>query len=175
MKVLLLDTCIASALLDPAHRSHPKVREFIDSMDPRGDHTYVCPVAIGEIKWGYEICLEHDEERKTELLRRLRRLPVINIDKHTTDPYARVRAALFRKYGTPEQKRGLKKIREKRPEELIDRSTAKSLGIQENDLWLVACALQHNMTFVTSDKMHRLREIVQDELKLHLDWVSWKN
>lgn len=175
MKTLLLDTCVVSALFDPGHRNHPKVQEFIHSLDPQGDHLYVCPIAIAEIKFGYEVCFRHDEARKRELLTRLRRLPVRPITKHTTAYYSLVRCALFNKFGTPVHKRGVKTIREHHPEDLIDRSTAKSLGIDENDLWPVACALEHNMTFVTADKMRRLKEIVQTELKLPIGWLVWTN
>ncbi len=173
MKTFLLDTCVLSALLHERRAQDPKVQKFLESIVPERDVLYVSPIAIAEIKYGYKVCLAGDEARKLLTIEKLRQYRCVPINEHTTDDYARVRAALFRKYGTPETKRGLKTIKERHPEDLIDRSTAKSLGIQENDLWSVACALQYNMIFVTSDKMCRLREIVQEDLKLPLRWESW--
>ena len=37
---------------------------------------------------------------------------------------------------------------------------ARELGIDENDLWIVAQAVERNLVLVTSDKMWRIRETV---------------
>ena len=48
-----------------------------------------------------------------------------------------------------------------RPEQLIDPITSRELGIQENDLWLCAQAVAHDMVLVTNDTMRRIREVSQ--------------
>lgn len=174
MKTFLLDTNIVSPLLDNEHCNNPAVSKFIESIDYRKDHLYISPVVLAEIRFGYEICFKADEKRKKNILKELRQFPVMDINKHTVPHYTDVRSALFKKYGKAEIKKGFSKIKEKVPEDLIDKSTGKSLGIEENDLWIVACALQHNMSFVTSDKMHRLKDIVKNELNLPLEWLVWK-
>ena len=173
MKVFLLDTNIFSPFVDEQHHNHPEIKKFIGSLTPKQDHIYTSPVVIGEILYGYGVCFNPNDLRKAALLSNLRKYPVVDITKHTVHHYAQVRSALFRKYGAREIKRDVKTIKEKRPEELIYKSTGKSLGIQENDLWIVASALERNMTFVTSDKMNRLKEFVQKDLKLYLDWVTY--
>jgi predicted nucleic acid-binding protein len=40
--------------------------------------------------------------------------------------------------------------------------TSQELGIQENDLWMAAQALEYNLVFVTNDKMERIREVCAD-------------
>ena len=101
-------------------------------------------------------------------------MEVIPIDRHTGSYYSVVRGALFRKHGTKEMKRELPTFGEKHPEQLIDKSTGDSLGIDENDLWIVASAVEHKMTFVTFDKMVRLKDIVMKNLKLPIVWITLK-
>ena len=43
-------------------------------------------------------------------------------------------------------------------EDIIDRTTGKELGIQENDLWILSVAVQYNLVFVTNDRMIRAIE-----------------
>jgi predicted nucleic acid-binding protein len=58
----------------------------------------------------------------------------------------------------------------RRPEELLDPATSRELGIQENDLWIAAQALQYNYVLVSHDQhMSRIRE-VSTELRLE-DWA----
>ena len=90
-----------------------------------------------------------------------------DITKHTTEPYSDIRAALFQKF-SPKDKRG--KMTKKQPVQLIDKTTATELGIQENDLWIAAIALYHKMVLVTDDRMNRIREVAP-ELRCYL-WRS---
>lgn len=34
-----------------------------------------------------------------------------------------------------------------------------SLGVNVNDVWIVACAWEHNLTLLTTDKMAKIREV----------------
>jgi predicted nucleic acid-binding protein len=45
---------------------------------------------------------------------------------------------------------------------LIDPVTSRELGIQENDLWIAAQALEYNLVLVTNDKMDRIRDVCED-------------
>jgi tRNA(fMet)-specific endonuclease VapC len=90
------------------------------------------------------------------------------IKKPTTDPYASIRAALFKKYAPTDSKN---RVRSVRPEQLVDRTTALSLGIQENDLWIAAIAIEYHMILVTEDKMARIQEVAPPPL---LTVVKWK-
>jgi tRNA(fMet)-specific endonuclease VapC len=68
-----------------------------------------------------------------------------------------IRASLFEKYAPREiRRRGL------RPEQLVDPVTSRELGIQENDIWLAAQALEFNLVFVTNDTMERIRDVCQE-------------
>ena len=48
-----------------------------------------------------------------------------------------------------------------RPEQLLDPITAKELEIQENDLWIAAQAIAHEMVLVTNDRMTRIRDVAK--------------
>jgi len=61
-----------------------------------------------------------------------------------------------------------------RPEQLIDPITSRELGIQENDLWLCAQAVAHDMVLVTNDKMLRIREVSED-MQPVLRIQNWAN
>ena len=50
----------------------------------------------------------------------------------------------------------------KRAEQMYDPIAARELGIDENDLWIVAQALERNLILVTSDKMCRMHEAVAE-------------
>ena len=80
---------------------------------------------------------------------------VLHVDQHTAKTYAEIRAKLFRTHA-PRNRRG--RLTKKYVEDLVDRTTGKELGIQENDLWIVSVAVQYNLIFVTNDKMQRVIE-----------------
>jgi predicted nucleic acid-binding protein len=83
---------------------------------------------------------------------------MLTIDKWTSENYAQIRALLFDKYGTRTKRQT---IRQKRPEALVDGTTSRELGIQENDLWIAAIAVRYNCFFVTTDvRMRRIMDIV---------------
>jgi len=37
-----------------------------------------------------------------------------------------------------------------------------SLGVNVNDVWIVACAWEHNLTLLTADKMAKIREVTPE-------------
>jgi len=56
---------------------------------------------------------------------------------------------------------------------LAPRTSAEELGIQENDLWIAAQAIQYNLVLITEDHMRRLQEVSTD-LDYPLQLASWK-
>jgi tRNA(fMet)-specific endonuclease VapC len=90
---------------------------------------------------------------------------VLDITKATRIYYGLLRASIFEKYApNARRRRGL------RPEQLIDPVTSRELGIQENDLWIAAQALEYNLVLVTNDKMDRIRDVCE-ELQVE-NWVA---
>lgn len=170
MEGYLLDTNAASVLWDNHHRDHLNLREFLrkDTDAP----VWVSIIVFGEIEYGLKIRAGLEENFK-KIIRNnmLLFLPyLLNIDKHTIEPYSDLRAALFQEY-SPRDKRD--KIKVKWPEDLIDKTSAKELGVQENDIWIAAQAIQYNLTLITNDYMRRLEE-VSKQLSFPLHLASWR-
>ena len=83
---------------------------------------------------------------------------ILEITEHTARAYAQLRANLFRAY-SPRNRRG--RLTQRQVEDLVESTTGRELGIQENDLWIVSIAVEQNLIFVTSDRMERVIEAAQ--------------
>lgn len=156
MIAVLLDTTVASILFDVKHPNHKRALEFIERLGKT--RVYVSVITLAEIRYGYKVHENVDDHRREAIEKELSRFPLLAVDKHTAGPCSTVRAALFRKYA-PRDRKG--KVKAKWPEDLLDRTTAKSLGIQENDLWIAAVAVQYNLSLATSDRMTRIWNVIQ--------------
>ena len=165
----LLDTNAASALWDQRHREHTRIRAFLQKLADAP--TWISIVVMGEIEYGLKIAPQMDQGHQDVVRRQMARFPrVLDVTKHTIEPYSDLRAALFENY-SPKDKRA--RLKAKWPEDLRDRTSAKELGVQENDLWIAAQAVQYNLVLITDDYMRRLRE-VSAMLAYPLQLASWK-
>lgn len=163
MQGYLLDTNAASALWNVRDENHHKIKGFIDGIG--NSLVFISVIAISEVEYG----LKRQNTKISELTKahirdEMSKFPeVLSINKHTSDPYSDLRAKLFDKYSEKNRKW---------PEDLIDRTTAKKLGVQENDIWLASQAIQYNLILISSDRMKRINEITErfgGELKIQ-DW-----
>ncbi|HUW57447.1 MAG TPA: PIN domain-containing protein [Planctomycetota bacterium] len=171
MITVLLDTTVASILFDVKHPEHKQGIGFIEGLGET--RVFVSVVTLAEIRYGYKLHENVDDNRRQAIEKELSRFPLLDVDKHTAGPYSTLKAALFREYA-PRDRKG--KVKAKWPEDLLDRTTAKSLGIQENDLWIAAVAVQYNLALVTCDRMNRIvaaiHEVYPDFSLLLLDAKS---
>ena len=165
----LLDTNAASILWDKRHREYKTLRTFIQKKDQ--SPIWISIVVFGEIEYGLKTAPRMDETLQANVREKISLFPlVLEMDKHTVEPYSDLRAALFKKH-SPKDKRGRLKV--KWPEDLRERTTAKELGVQENDIWIAAQAVQYNLVLVSGDYMRRLQEVSTD-LDYPLQLASWK-
>ena len=156
MRVYLLDTNITSALWDKRDRYHAEALRFIQSVGS-ADRVYISRIVIAEIDYGNYLYINADAERRKMVQAAMQAFEHIReVDNYTAHTYSVMRAALFRRYGTRTSKNRIKKVR---PECLVDKTTSLELGIQENDLWMAAIAVQYNMIFVTDDYMSRIKDV----------------
>lgn len=156
MNGYLLDNNIISILARPADWRHATVATRLAGV---GDSPVLLPViAIAEIEFGMAKTERPDEKQQAELRAFLASFPLpLPFDRHTVEPYAQVRAELWRRHATAKS-RGHK---EKLPEELTDRTTGKELGIDERDLMIASVAIQYNLILATVDRnpgMSRIEE-----------------
>ena len=82
---------------------------------------------------------------------------VLDVTTTTRIYYGSLRARLFNRFAPADKRR-----KGQRPEQLTDPLTGLELGIQENDLWIAAQALEHNMVLVTNDGLARIRGVGMD-------------
>lgn len=161
MEGYLLDTNAASALWDARNPDRSKLAEFL-SRDGES-LVFVSVIVLAEVEYGLKVADHLDSNLKAAIRAELAKFTeILPIDKYTIEHYSDIRSKLFKAYGKKDT-RG--KIRTKRPEdlELIDRTTSRELGVQENDIWIVAQAIQYNLFLVTGDYMRRICEVVNAE------------
>jgi len=162
----LLDTNAVSDWLIDTKPRHPAVRAKIASL-PADSPLLTSVIVLGEIEYGLRV--DRDNQPTLEPFReRVRQeLPhVLTVEKATADVYGGLRAKLFDKF-TPKGKR-----KGPRPEQLVDPVTSLALGIQENDLWIAAQAIERNLVLVSNDGMKRIRDVAP-ELRVE-DWGQSK-
>jgi len=80
--------------------------------------------------------------------------------------YAKLRAKLFQLYA-PRDAKG--RAVTNYVSEWVDPTNDKKLGVQENDVWVAALALAHNLTLVTADKMDHIKAAAGPDLN-HENW-----
>ena len=119
---------------------------------------YLAAVSIAEVEYGLLVAPAIDAAQQTAVRSAMGSYAVLPLDRHTAQTYAEIRAILFRTY-SPRNRRG--RLTQTYVEDLVERTTSKELGIQENDLWIVSVAVQHNLVFVTGDRMQRVIEAAQ--------------
>lgn len=166
----LLDTNAANVFWDSKHRDNLNIRNFLKQNADAP--IWISIIVFGEIEYGLKIRSGLDEDSKKVVRSKMVSFSpyLLDIDKHTIEPYSDLRAALFQRY-SPKDKRA--RLKAKWPEDLVDRASAKELGVQENDIWIAAQAIQYNLVLITNDYMRRLEE-VSKQLSFPLQLASWR-
>ena len=156
-KGYLLDTNVISAVNRQGHSFHQKANAWLGTI--RSDPTFISIVSIAEIEYGLQVHRPRfsPDEREKELKKFVAGYIAIDVDKNTSKVYGEIRADLFRKYGSKNSKN---KVTTKQVENLRELTSARELGIQENDLWIVCTAVQYNLEFVTLDSGSGMKRIV---------------
>ena len=150
----LLDTNITSYWFNGNAPQHRQVFDHIEAVADA--HLLVSSITLGEIEFG--VRLEGDNAAVQEYAEAVQaRFPaVVDVSKHTASAYGDLRARLYKRFA-PKRKRARKWI-----EELIDPTTGKELGVQDNDVWIAAQALVHNYVLVTADRMEHIRSVAPE-------------
>lgn len=170
MKGYLLDTNAVSDWLDSSRFRHVAISDRIERLADTGAILLISTVVLGEIEYGIRVAPKGKQESLGELRKQIdtqfvhRRL-VLDVARSTALVYGDLRARLFDKYA-PRNKRtkGL------RPEQLTSPETSLLLGIQENDLWIAAQAIERNLVLVSNDAMKRIRKVAPELLAE--DWAQ---
>ena len=150
----LLDNNIISILARPSDPRYSGISANFQAIRP--GPVFLPVIAIAEIEFGMMLSVAANDAQKDALRGFFTRYPLhLPIDDNTIEPYAMLRAQLWRDYGTRKQ-RGYK---EKVPEELVERVSGKNLGIDERDLLIASIAVQYNLILVTNDQNRGMKRI----------------
>lgn len=114
-------------------------------------------ISLGEFSYGWHMDTSFDRKKFEVSLKQIDFEVCREFDNHTTEIYGQIRAILAIKYA-------YKNKRVKWLDELRDPVTDKKLGIQENDLWITAQAINYGATLVTADKkMNRIFDVIPEK------------
>ena len=162
MRDFLLDTQMLEYWYDDSRAEHEAVIANIESLKELAralEHKprmLVSVVTLGEIEFGHRVQTRDFAQKQEAYIRFVHKeLPAtLELTKDASLVYGEIRARLFNKYAPGEnRKSGM------RPEQLTHPINSLELGIQENDLWLCAQAVGHEMVLVTNDKMRHICEV----------------
>ncbi|MDX6767425.1 MAG: type II toxin-antitoxin system VapC family toxin [Candidatus Methylacidiphilales bacterium] len=158
--VYLLDTNVISDLTDETRTGHASLNARFASVQ---DQVLLPSMAVGEIRFGFAKAPNLRPDKRATINTFIARFDQVPFDKDCVEPYAIVRAELFKMHGTPDGKRS--KFIEKHPEDLAEKITGKELGIDEPDLIIASIAMAMNLILVTSDAklgMNRVKEAAEN-------------
>lgn len=155
----LLDTNVISVLANPRNPRRPEFEQKVQAME----HVWLPVVAIAEIEFGMAKAEKVDEAQRNEVRAFFQRYPQhLGFHDNTVEPYALLRAQLWKTHATKE-KRGHK---ERVPEDLFDRVSGKQLGVDERDLLIASVAAENGLILATGDKNSGMTRIEEAARKL---------
>lgn len=142
----LLDTNIISVLFDQRRANHVAVRTALEGIN-QGDAQYVSVVGMAELRYGMQAAAlaGQDVTHIRQTLDEADRFNLAEINRHTAEAYGEVKARLADHWVD------LNRKMPRWPEDWKERVSGKTLQIDENDLWLVAQAIERNYHLITSD------------------------
>ena len=117
---------------------------------PPDNIIWVCPISLGELECGLRITTSTNPERRAECRRFIENEVlrfVREIGVTTRDSYAEPMEQLWR---THPPARG----------RIDTQPHLSSLGVDVNDVWIAAVALEHGLVLLTNDGMAAIRECV---------------
>jgi tRNA(fMet)-specific endonuclease VapC len=173
----LLDTQIVAYWYNAARPEHSRIVTRINAVkqpDPVTMYVprlYVSIVTLGEIEYGHRVAPAPDDVRQAEYSRFVReQFPqVLDLTSGVAEQYGALKAWLFDNCGPKARKSKLK-----RAEELVNPTTGKELGIDENDIWIAAQAKTHNFVLVTHDSRGNFGKVLEQFAPVLAveDWAS---
>lgn len=170
----LLDTSVVSVAVTPRSPKHAAVQSFFNGTPLFAEKLFVSAVTIAEVQVGLHLQPHRipapsarsieDVRQKVVVIRQLG--TILPITTHIADDHARLKIAYALKFAPNLARRGALKGK---PVELWHEGwTAGSLQVTENDLWIAATAITHDLILLTADGDHDRMRQADPRLKILL-------
>lgn len=169
----LLDTnIIAYWFNENREPAHSRVAQSVSAL-PDPSLLRTSAIVLGEIEFGHRV---QSPGSDTSVQARYTRFigenipKIYEVGKATTIYYGPLKARLFERF-SPREKR----TKTQRLNQLVDPMTLRKLGIQENDIWIAAQAIEHNLVLVSHDQkmVQPIRQVLGGDLTLDTeDWAA---
>jgi predicted nucleic acid-binding protein len=147
MEQILLDTNFVSVLFDQRRPNFNAVEARAKAF-AQSDLVYLSVVVLAELRYGMEAAqrVGQDISHIRRTLTQAASYPLAEIGRHTAEAYGDVKARLADHY-LDMSRRAPRWL-----EDWQDRASGKTLQVDENDLWIVAQAVERDYLLVTSDR-----------------------
>lgn len=156
--MFLLDTSALSALLNKDDPLHAKAIAFKDQHVGQEQRLFVCVISLAEMQFGLDMYERRPPKPSQIALDAVRgRIQAagalsapLEVTRHVAIEQGRLRSNWAWKVAPHKSAQG--KLKGVPPERWSDDWPANTLQITENDIWIAAMALTHDLTLVTCDK-----------------------
>lgn len=147
MNVYLLDTNVVSHFYNSQRKSHAAVRSRIASLGTDTAHL-ISVIVVAELRYGMKLAELSGDSVDTirDMVHQCERHPLAEVTRHTAAAYGDLKARIAHVH----VKIGSRRPRW--PEDWVNRVTGKALQVDENDLWLMAQAIERDLILVTCDR-----------------------
>jgi len=164
MRGYLLDTNVLGEFLSKEKGVYERFAKL-----PERAPVNISSITLGEIEFGHRFESPDDytdiQIKYREII--FKRFPSpIHVTEATAVVYGELRAKLFLEYVPNEKKKKARWTKQ-----LQDPATDDEIGIQENDIWIAAQALERKLILVSHDKHMRKIKDVEEKLLLE-DWAD---
>ncbi|WP_439517900.1 PIN domain-containing protein [Hydrogenophaga sp.] len=170
--MFLLDTSALSALLNQDDSLHAKAIAFKDQLAGQEQRLFICVISLAEMQFGlnmYERRSPKPNQTATDAVRgRIQAAGALSepleVTRHVAIEQGQLRSRWAWKVAPRKAAQG--KLKGVPPERWSDDWPANTLQITENDIWIAAMALTHDLTLVTCDK--DFDKLAQADLNLRI-------
>lgn len=172
----LLDTMILRYWYDTRCPENAKVLAHVravrqpDSQTQYVSRLYISAITIGEIEYGHHAVPVPNSAQQAKYSAFVRQdgLVPLEVTRHVGEPYGRLKAWLFDNCSPRTMRTKARRFRE-----LVYPTSAEKLGAQENDVWIAAQAMTHNLVLVTHDRRGNFGKLLREFInELHVqDWA----
>lgn len=156
--MFLLDTSALSALLNQDDPRHAEASAFKEQHAGQEQRLFVCVISLAEMQFGlnmYEARPPRPSQPALDAVRgRIQAACALSVPLEVTRHVAIEQGRLRSKWAwkVAPRKAAQGKLKGVPPERWSDDWPANTLQITENDIWIAAMALTHDLTLVTCDK-----------------------